>query len=161
MAKILIVYYSRTGHTEQVAKALAEKLGANIEKIRDKRSRRGLLGYWRSGREAMRGIVPDIEPVEHDPAGYDLVLLGSPVWASNPSSPMRAFLAANKSKLKAIACFVTLGGSGAEKTLTRLADATGKPAVATFSATERQLKTGAWKDGMERFAEAVAGQHGG
>jgi len=155
MPKILIVYYSRTGHTEQVARALAEKLGADIEKIRETRSRRGFFGYWRSGREALSGKLPEIGAVERDPAGYDLVLLGSPVWASRPSTPMRAFLAANKDKLKQVACFVTLGGAGAEKTLARMADAAGRPALATFSATEGQLKSGAWKEGMERFAEAV------
>lgn len=156
MAKILIVYFSRTGHTEQVAHALAEKLGADAEKIGETRNRLGFLGYWRSGREALRGILPTIEPLKHDPADYDLVLLGSPVWASHPSTPMSAFLAANKDRLKRIACFVTLGGSGADKTMARMADAAGKPAAATFSATEGQLKSGAWKDGMERFAEAIA-----
>lgn len=155
MAKILIVYFTRTGHTEQVAKALAEKLGADIEKIRENRSRLGFVGYWRSGREALSGKLPVIEPVERDPAGYDLVLLGSPVWASHPSTPMSAFLAANKDKLKRIACFVTLGGSGADKTMARMADAAGRPALATFSATEGQLKSGAWKEGMEHFAEAI------
>lgn len=155
MPSILIVYFSRTGHTEQVARALAEKLGADIEMIRENRNRRGFVGYWRSGREALSGKLPTIEPVEHDPAEYDLVVLGSPVWASHPSTPMSAFLAANREKLKRIACFVTLGGSGAEKTMARMAEAAGKPALATFSATERQVKSGAWKDGMERFAEAI------
>lgn len=158
MPKILVVYYSRTGHTEQVAMALAEKLGADIEPIREKRSRLGFMEYWRSGRESLFGILPTIEPSQYDPADYDLVILGSPVWASQPSTPMRAFLAANRDKLKAVACFVTLGGSGAQKTLGRMADAAGLPAIASFSATERDLKTGAWKNGMERFAEAIAGK---
>ena len=156
MPKILIVYYSRTGHTEQVAKVLAEKLGADLEKIREKRSRLGFFGYWRSGREAMSGKLPAIEPVERDPAEYDLVVLGSPVWASHPSTPMSAFLAASKGKLQRVACFVTLGGSGADKTMARMAEAAGKPALATFSATEGQLKSGVWKEGMERFAEAIS-----
>lgn len=156
MAKILIVYFTRTGHTEQVAKALAEKLDADIEKIRENRSRLGFVGYWRSGREALSGKLPKIEAIERDPAEYDLVLLGSPVWASHPSTPMSAFLAANGDKLKRIACFVTLGGSGADKTMARMAEAAGKPALATFSATERQLKSGAWKEGMAHFADAIA-----
>jgi flavodoxin len=158
MPKFLVVYYSRTGHTEQVAKALAEKLGADLEPIREKRSRLGFLEYWRSGRESFLGILPTIEPSQHDPAGYDLVILGSPVWASQPSTPMRAYLAAHKNKLNSIACFVTLGGSGAQKTLARMADAAGKPAIATFSATERELKTGAWMEGLEQFVGAITGK---
>lgn len=158
MPKFLVVYYSRTGHTQQVAKALAERLGADLEPIREKRSRLGFMEYWRSGRESFFGILPTIEPSKHDPAGYDLVILGSPVWASQPSTPMRAFLAANRDKLKAVACFVTLGGSGAQKTLGRMADAAGLPAIATFSATERELKTGKWTEGMERFVGAITGK---
>ncbi|WP_193176043.1 flavodoxin family protein [Oricola nitratireducens] len=158
MPKFLVVYYSRTGHTEQVAKALAEKLGADLEPIREKRSRLGFLEYWRSGRESFLGILPTIEPSQHDPAGYDLVILGSPVWASQPSTPMRAYLAAHNNKLNSIACFVTLGGSGAQKTLARMADAAGKPAIATFSATERELKTGAWMEGLEQFVGAITGK---
>lgn len=157
MPKILIVYFSRTGHTERVAKALAERLDADLERIREKRSRLGFIGYWRSGREAMSGKLPTIETAEHDPADYDLVILGSPVWASHPSTPMSAYVAANKAKLKSIACFVTLGGSGAEKTMARMAEAAGKPALATLSATERQLKTGDWTNEIERFTSAITG----
>lgn len=156
MPKCLVVYYSRTGHTEGVAKALADKLGADIEPIREPRKRRGFWEYWKSGREAFLGILPAIEPVSHDPADYDIVVLGSPVWASRPSTPMLAFLAAHKNALKTIACFVTLGGSGAQKTLQRMADAAGTPAFATFSATEGELRSGAWKDEFERFAGEIA-----
>lgn len=156
MPKCLVVYFSRTGHTEQVAKALAERLGADIEKIGEDRSRRGFLGYWRSGREAMRGILPKIEAAKHDPAGYDLVVIGSPVWASHPSSPVSAWLSLYKEKLGKIACFVTLGGSGAEKTLQRMADTAGRPAITSYSATEGQLKSGKWKEDFERFAQEVA-----
>lgn len=156
MPKILVVYYSRTGHTEQVARALADKLGADLEPIREARNRKGIWEYFRSGREALTGRLPEIEPARHDPAAYDIVLLGSPVWASRPSTPMSAYLAAHKVGLKAVACFVTLGGSGAEKTLARMEQAAGKQALAKFSATERELKTGKWMEGLNRFAEEIA-----
>ncbi len=109
MPKFLVVYYSRTGHTEQVAKALAERLGADLEPIREKRSRLGFMEYWRSGRESLFGILPTIEPSQHDPAGYDLVILGSPVWASQPSTPMRAYLAANKRQVESRRLFRDAG----------------------------------------------------
>lgn len=155
MGKILIVYYTRTGNTERVARALAEKLDADIEKIRERADRHGFWAYWRTGFESLFGSPAEIEPLEHDPADYDIVVLGTPVWTQRPSTPARAFIAANSDKLKKIACFCTLGGMGAAKTLAMMAEAAGKPAFATFSATEPELKSGAWKEGLERFAEAV------
>ena len=160
MPKILVVYYSRTGHTEQVARALADRLGADLEPIREARSRKGLWQYFRSAREALTGKRPEIEPARHDPAAYDIVLLGSPVWASHPSTPVSTYLAANRDKLKAFACFVTLGGSGAEKALARMEDAAGKQALAKFSATERELKSGKWMEGLDRFADQIARRAG-
>lgn len=153
--KVLVVYYSRTGHTEQVAKALAEKLGADLEPIREARSRKGFWQYLSSAREALTGKPASIEPVRHDPAAYDMVILGSPVWASHPSTPVSAYLAANRDKLKALACFVTLGGSGAEKTLARMEQAAGKQALAKFSTTERELKSGNWNGRLEQFTKEI------
>jgi len=155
MPNILVVYYSRTGHTAIVAKALAKKLGADLETIREARNRTGFWQYMRSGREALTGKLADIKAPQHDPASYDIVVLGSPVWASHPSTPVSAFLAAHKAGLKALACFVTLGGSGAEKTLARMEQAAGKPALAKLSATERELKSGTWLEGLDRFAAEI------
>ena len=54
MSRILVVDYSRTGNTHLVAKAIAHVCGADLERIREVRSRRGLWGYLRSAREAMK-----------------------------------------------------------------------------------------------------------
>jgi hypothetical protein len=47
--KTLVVYFSRSGHTRQVAREIASRCGADLEAIREERGRAGLLGYWRSG----------------------------------------------------------------------------------------------------------------
>jgi flavodoxin len=153
--RYLVVYYSRTGHTETVARAVAEALGADLETIREKEDRAGLWNYLRAGYESLTGKLPDIEPAQYDPAGYDVVLLGTPVWTGRPSTPMRAFIAANREKLARVAFFVTLGGSGDERTFRRMAKATAREPVATFSVTEPQLKSGEWKARVAGFVKAV------
>ncbi len=51
--KVLIAYYSRTGHTEQVAKEIAARCQADVDRIRDDGvDRSGLWGYLRSGWQA-------------------------------------------------------------------------------------------------------------
>jgi len=46
--KILIVYYSRTGMNEKLAKILQEKLDCEMEKIEEFEDRRGILGSLRA-----------------------------------------------------------------------------------------------------------------
>src|SRR5512136_2440098 len=108
--KILVVYYSRSGNTQRLCEDVAKELGADIEGIQDVKSRKGLFGWLRSGSEASRRKLPEIRPFGKDPAQYDLVVLGTPVWAGVMASPLRTWLNANKAKLKAVA-FLTTSGS--------------------------------------------------
>jgi flavodoxin len=79
---ILVVDYSRSGNTHDVAKAISRGCCADLERIHDERSRAGLWGYLRSAREALKQKPGHIRRPKHDPADYDLVVLGSPVWAA-------------------------------------------------------------------------------
>ena len=121
MSRILVVDYSRTGNTHLLAKAIARGCGADLERIRDVRSRRGLWGYIRSAREAMKERPAEIRRPKHDPADYELIILGSPVWIGHISSPMRRYLADNTGKFSRIAVFVSEGGRGGPKVLAEMA----------------------------------------
>ncbi|PZQ10832.1 MAG: hypothetical protein DI564_15180 [Rhodanobacter denitrificans] len=115
MAKILIVFYSRTGTTGRVAEQLAAALDAPLTAIEEPRRRRGLTGYLRSAREAARCALPPILPPTRDPADYDLLVLATPVWVGHVASPMRSFLQGYRSTLRRVAFFCTCGGRGAER----------------------------------------------
>ena len=114
MSNILVAYYSRTGATRQVARQLAERLGADLHAIQDARPRHGLFGYLQSALEAMRGSVPDIKPSCIPISHYDLVVLGTPVWMGHLASPMRSFLHDKASQIRQAAFFCTMGGEGAD-----------------------------------------------
>jgi len=49
--KILVVFFSRTGTTRGVAEGIARATGADLEELREARSRLGILGWLRSGYE--------------------------------------------------------------------------------------------------------------
>ena len=53
---------------------------------------------------------------------YDFIILGTPVWASNFTPPIRTFIVDNKDKLKnkKIAIFICYSGGGAEKVVSKL-----------------------------------------
>lgn len=153
VARILVIDYSRSGNTHKVAQAIARASGADLEQIRDARPRRGLWGWIRSAREAMKAIPGDIRPPRRDPANYDLVVLGSPVWASHVSSPMRAYLDRSAGNLPQVALFVTEGGSGGPKALAEMSALAGQQPLATLELREKEL--GDLRSKLERFVERV------
>jgi flavodoxin len=156
MPKVLVAYFSLTGHTREIAQAVAMACHADIEAIREVRQRGGFLGYMRSGYEATRKRTAAIHPAEKDPGGYDLVVLGTPVWSWNLSSPMRAYLAEHGPTLKTVAFFCTEGGSGGERIFRQMAGLCGKTPVATLIVTEPEIKKTRYADKVAAFCRALA-----
>lgn len=150
--KILVVFYSRTGTTRRVATALSAALGSSIEEIAEARGRGGFLGYWRSIIEARRRQLPGIMPAGNDPSSFHLVVIGTPVWAWSVSSPVRAYLTANKDRLPAVAFFATLGGKGSETAFAQMQGIVGKPPRATCAITARDVATGGDAELIAKFA---------
>ena len=75
MAKILVVYYSRTGNTRRVAEAISKEIGCDIEEIFDKKNRKGIIGYIRSGKDAVRKNITEIHDLTTETNHYDLILV--------------------------------------------------------------------------------------
>jgi flavodoxin len=111
MQKTLLVYYSLSGNTKKVAEEMARIGGWDVGVIKDASPRKGIGGYMRSGLETAFKMKPAIDYTGPDPATYDTVVLGSPMWVGRPASPMRSFAHQYKGKLKSIACFCTMGGT--------------------------------------------------
>ena len=101
--KSLVVYYSRSGKTEDIAGIIAKKLGSEIEEIDDHKNRKGLLGFISSGNEAYLQKAIPIEKLKKDPAQYELTIVGTPIWAGNMSTPILSFLKEYKEKINKFA----------------------------------------------------------
>lgn len=155
MSRCLVVYYSWTGATTKVAKAVAAALSADLEEIKEVKPRRGFLAFFRAGMEATRKMCPDIHPPNRDAASYDVVILGFPVWAHDMASPMRTYLEREKSKLGTIAAFCTLGGAGAGAAIQSVAAICGRTPVAMLSITTGELAAHRWRGKVETFAQDV------
>ncbi|HVY49312.1 MAG TPA: NAD(P)H-dependent oxidoreductase [Minicystis sp.] len=155
--RTLVVYFSRTGHTRNVAHAIARELDADVEEIADATQRRGLLGYLRSAYEAERERSARIAPPVSSAGDYDLVVIGTPVWDANVSSPVRAYLRATRGTLPAkVAFFCTLGGRGSRRVLDKMTVAAGVRPVAELALTERDLAHPSWERAVRDFAERLA-----
>lgn len=109
MPYILCVYYSRTGNTEKLMKEIAQELKCELVKLDDGVDRSGLGGWLRSGMQAMARRLPVVKPFKTAfPLDvYDLVIIGTPVWAGRCSVPVRSFLSEYGEKLRRTAYVVT------------------------------------------------------
>lgn len=143
-SNVLVVFYSRTGVTRKTAVALQKALGCDIEEIteRDSQRRQGLKGYLRSFFEAISQRPADIHPVRRDPASYDLVVFGTPVWGSTVSSPARSYLNQCHGKFRDVAFFVTHGGSGTESVFKEMQSLSGRTPIATLAVRQKDLREG-------------------
>jgi hypothetical protein len=158
--KVLVAYYSRTGNTKRLARALAAALDADVEEIHDPTDRSGVLGFLRSGVEAYAGVLAGVEHPRRDPADYDVVVVGTPVWAASVSSPVRTYLWHEQARLPHVAFAATLGARGEERAFEQMKALAGRAPIATLAVREGALAHGVPRDEVARFADAVvAGAH--
>ena len=154
--KILVVFYSRSGTTRKIAEALAAELKCEIEEIVAAKGRAGFIGIMRSLIEAIRQQPAQITPAKHDLSSYDLVIIGTPVWAWSISSPVRAFLMQNAQKLPQVAFFCTLGNRGDDSTFAQMRGVTGKAPRATTAFRMQDVLAGRFHQQLGDFARALS-----
>ena len=122
--KKIIVYYSMSGNTQYAAEKIAEATGADVLRIAPDKAYpdKGAKKFLWGGKSAVFGDKPKLLPYEFKAEVYDLVILGTPVWASNITPPLRTFVCDNKGSLqnKRIAVFTCYSGGGAEKAIEKL-----------------------------------------
>ena len=88
---VVVVYYSRSGHSEAVARAIAQRFNAPIARI-DAEYPRSMAGQAKAMRDAQADVLPTIRvgPVDLAPA-RDVILV-SPTWLFGPATPLRAYV---------------------------------------------------------------------
>jgi len=150
---ILVAYYSRTGNTKAIAEKIAAALGADLEPIIDHTRRSGPLGYLRSAFEALFHRPADIGPAVHQPAAYDLVIVGTPIWNASVASPVRSYLRRHHPAMPAVAFFCTCGGMGIARTFAQMAKVCGKQPAATLAVREIDMPDVA--PAIERFVAEI------
>lgn len=147
--KKLLVYYSWSGVTRTVAKALARDLTADIEELRCSRYSPGGAGFLRAAYDSWKGNLPPIEPLAHVPSQYELVVIAGPIWAFHPATPVRTFLKQERTHLPLVAFLLTHGGSAGERSLREMEEIAGQAPVAALVVRERDVKG-------QRFAPAIS-----
>lgn len=144
MAKKLVAYFSASGVTAKMAKALAEVTGADLFEIQpvvpytnadldwmNKKSRSSVEMSDPASRPEIGNKVPDMDQ-------YDTVFVGFPIWWYVAPTIINTFLESYDFSGKTIAAFATSGGSGMGK---------------TDSVLKKSAPSANWKEG-KRFGRA-------
>jgi flavodoxin len=105
---VLVVYYSRSGNTEAMAREVARKFNADIVKIEAERYPLDYQGWRNAANDADDKVtMVQISPEIIDMRKYRLVFIGSPIWWYRPAPPLWTFVEKNDFKEKNVILFNT------------------------------------------------------
>jgi len=154
--KTLVAFYSRSGNTRTIAHELAKQLKADTDDIIDNKERkRTIIGWLIAGRDASARKITTITCAK-DPKNYDVVIIGTPVWAWTMVPAIRAYLLENKNKFKKVAFFCTNGGNKG-KTFAEIEQLSKKP-IATLDIFEKEINTQSAKKKITDFCAQLTGK---
>ncbi len=153
--KCLVVYYSRTGYTRKVAEAVAGELRCEAEALAEEKNRRGPIGFLGGVKDAVLKNTSTIEEPARKLSNYDLVVIGTPVWANSVSPAGRALLMQAGKTMPEAAFFLTTRKSGIENTFKQMSELCGREPAARLALTDGQIKKGDWKTRVAEFAENI------
>jgi flavodoxin len=112
--KILITYFSRTGNTREIANQIHEIVGGEIIELQTVKPYPE--DYEAIKKQAMQeldsGFKPELKTKVKEIRSYDVIFVGTPIWWSTMSTPVKSFLSQYDLSGKTIVPFVTHGGSG-------------------------------------------------
>jgi len=158
--KVLVVFHSSSGNTRKVAEAIAEALSADVEQIQlvkpfrvDIRGK-GLRNFMNMGRAALGGLASraaSIKEARRNPADYDLVLIGTPVYAGSLSGPVRAYIERYRSSMQEVAFFCTGEDPNNKDVFEQMEEACGEAPRAVHAFHAPQVKSDEFLPQVEEF----------
>jgi flavodoxin len=157
---VLVVFHSSSGNTEKVSQAIGEALSADVEQIRPVKpftvdiKGKGLGNFVNISRAALGGMTAraaSIEKAQRDPANYDLVLIGTPVYANSLPAPVRAYIEQYRPKFKEVAFFCTGEDPNNEHIFELLEEACGQSPRTSFPFHAPKIRADEFHSQVEAF----------
>ena len=114
MEKVLVVYYSLTGNTKLIAESIANSINSDVLELKPEKelNAEGGSKYFWGGYQAKMKKKPKLREFDINPLDYDLIILGTPVWAWTYSPPIRSFLSKYDLSGKKVALWTCSRGDG-------------------------------------------------
>lgn len=120
--KKAVVFYSLSGNTQAAAKEIAEGIGADLIELKlvkpfpTEKSKQLALG----GMQAVFGMKPSIQELSKNIKEYDVLILGTPIWAGTIAAPVHSFLNKYQVLDKIVAVFTFSGGGDNKRCIAKL-----------------------------------------
>ena len=110
--KTLIIYYSYSSNTRKIAEMIHKIIGGDIAEIETVTPYTGDYNAVvdQAQIEINQGYLPPIKPLAKNPADYDIIVLGMPVWWYTYAPAVKTFLSENDLSGKTIYPFITNDG---------------------------------------------------
>ena len=118
MNKVAVIYYSLEGHTQFVAEKISERLGCPVIRIRLKKEFSTVNTFFKffwAGKSSVFRETPALADQSLDLEAYATIILATPVWAGNLSSPVRSFLSKHRLEKKRVFLVATNSGGSSER----------------------------------------------
>lgn len=107
----LILYYSRSGNTEKLAKRIQQDLKCDIIKIEPENDYGNYVSSCLRVAKEKVTSKPDYKTALIDISGYDLILIGYPIWMQNVPDFFAKYVYELDLTDKTVIPFATYGGS--------------------------------------------------
>lgn len=91
-----VIFYSFSGITRRVAEGIRNSSGCDFIEVRARTPYTALTAYTKGILHSRKETCDPIEPAEIDVSDYDLLIIGTPVWASKPAPPANTLVRALK-----------------------------------------------------------------
>ena len=110
--KIAVIYYSYEGNSAMVADLIKTAARADVYEIKtvNEKKRTGFAKYFWGGCQVVLKKRPALKPLSVDLNAYELIILGTPVWAGSPAPALVSFLSERRITGKKIALYCCYNG---------------------------------------------------
>lgn len=110
--KTLIVYYSLEGNTRLIAETIARSINGDILELKPEKDipSKGFLRFVVGGKQVLFKECPKLKALEKNIEDYDVIFLGSPVWAGTFAPAFNTFFSQKEIENKKVALFGCYGG---------------------------------------------------
>lgn len=129
--KVLVVYFSHSGNTREIARQIQQKVGGDILELQTVTPYPEVYNAVteQARRELDSGFKPKLKPVSENIQSYDTIYVGSPNWWSTIAPPVITFLTQYDMSGKTIIPFITHEGSGLGRSMSHIKELCPKATV--------------------------------
>lgn len=110
--RVLVVYYSLDGNTRFIAQKIAQNGGGDILELECQKdeTRGDFMKFFWGGRQILMKEEPKLKPLHKSPEEYDIIIIGTQVWAWSYTPPLATFFSSIAIKGKKVAVFCCHSG---------------------------------------------------